>query len=329
MKAVVFDGPGADNSRTHIADLPEPTPGPGQIAIAVEYAGINFKDIMQRRGDPGYVAAWPFVPGLEVLGRVLALGDGVTGYRVDDRVAAITGAGRLAEAVVVDARLVTAASHDLEKNLSAAAPAILTTAELLLGTLGRIRPGETVLLHSASGGVGQAVAALAHKYHVGRLIGTVGAASRAGAALSSGFHPVLTHDDGWVEAVRDVAPGGVDLVLDPSGTALLEHDLRVLAPGGRITVFGNASGAAPGPLPALPALMSHSAAIAGFSLAGLCAVAPDVVGDALNRVMQYIADADVRLDVTVLEGLEQVPEAHQYLATGQAPGKYIAKVRTA
>lgn len=326
MKALVFDGPRNDAGTTRIADIPEPTPGPGQIAVTVEYAGVNFKDLMQRRGDPGYVAAWPFTPGLEVLGTVRALGEGVTALGLGERVTAITGSGGLAEVAVVDARLAAVAPPDPDLDPTSTASAILATAELLFGTLGRIRPGDTVLSHSASGGIGQAIAALADRYQLGPLVGTVGAASRVEAALKAGFHTVVVRDSQWTDTVADAVPGGVDLVLDPLGTTQIERDLTVLAPGGRITVFGNAAGTTPGSLPPLAALMARNASINAFSLAALCATAPDIVGTALHQVMHHIATNAVKLNVTVLDGLEDVPEAHQHLATGRAPGKYIARI---
>lgn len=93
MQALVFTGAADDGESSRVATAVVPRPGFGQLSIDVEYAGINFKDVMVRRGDPGYVTGWPFIAGLEVAGRVRMLGDAVEGFQVGDRVAAYTGSG--------------------------------------------------------------------------------------------------------------------------------------------------------------------------------------------------------------------------------------------
>src|SRR5215208_318807 len=103
MRAVVFDRPAPDASATRLAELPVPEPGPGQIAIEVACAGVNFIDVMARRGDPGYAPEWPFVPGLEIAGTVRALGPGIETPPPGTRVAAFVGRGGLAEVALAPA----------------------------------------------------------------------------------------------------------------------------------------------------------------------------------------------------------------------------------
>jgi len=105
MRALVFDGPAPDTGTSRMATVEVPVPGAGEVAVAVKYAGVNFIDVMARRGDHGYVAAWPFVPGFEVAGVVQALGPGVNTLVVGDRVAVLTGSGGLAEVAVAPAEL--------------------------------------------------------------------------------------------------------------------------------------------------------------------------------------------------------------------------------
>lgn len=161
MRALVFDGPAPDTRCTRVIQVPVPDPGPGQITVDVQYAGINFKDVMARRGDAGYVTRWPFVPGLEVSGIVRALGAEVAGLSVGDRVAAFTDSGGLAQVAVAPAELAVRLPEGLDLAAAAAAPGAMSTAALLVGEMGRLREGETVLVHSAAGGVGQAVVRLA------------------------------------------------------------------------------------------------------------------------------------------------------------------------
>jgi len=110
-----------------------PEPGPGELSIDVNFAGVNFKDVMARRGDAGYVNSWPFVPGMEVAGTVRALGPGVEGLAVGERVSALTGAGGLAEVAIAQAALTAAVPAGLDLARAAVAPGALTTAGLLLG----------------------------------------------------------------------------------------------------------------------------------------------------------------------------------------------------
>jgi len=187
MKAFVFDGPAPDARRSRVTDVPVPQPGPGEVAVDVRYAGVNFKDVMSRRGDPGYVDAWPFVPGMEVAGTVRALGVGVDSFAVGDLVVAYTGSGGLAEVAIASAQLVTPIPDGLSLQRATAAPGALTTAALLLSEVGRVRPGEAVLVHSAGGAVGQAVAKLARLANVGLVLGTVGGPDRVEVAERSGY----------------------------------------------------------------------------------------------------------------------------------------------
>src|SRR5262249_13347888 len=155
------------------------------------------------RGDPGYVAVWPFVPGLEVAGRVRSLGPDVGGLAVGERVSAFTGAGGLAEVALARAELVVSVPAGLDLEHAAAAPGTLTTAALLLAEAGRLRPGEVVLVHSAGGGVGQAVARLARLAGAGLVLGTVGRADRVASAERAGYDTVLVRSPGIAAMIRE------------------------------------------------------------------------------------------------------------------------------
>src|ERR1700733_6366843 len=132
MRALRMTAPAADSSATQVAEVDEPRPGPGEVAIEVAFAGVNFLDVMARRGDPGYASGWPYVAGLEVAGTVLAVGDGVAGRRVGERVAAFTAGGGFAEVAVVPAALSVEVPPEVGLEVAAAAPIVTSTAVLLL-----------------------------------------------------------------------------------------------------------------------------------------------------------------------------------------------------
>jgi NADPH2:quinone reductase len=328
MQALVFDGPAPDTSASRVTELVVPEPAPGAVSIDVHYAGVNFKDVMARRGDPGYVPSWPFVPGLEVAGTVHELGAGVNGLQVGDRVTAFTDHGGLAEVAVAPADLTVRVPAGLDLERAAAAPGALTTAALLLSDFGHLRPGEVVLVHSAAGGVGQAVVRLARLAGAELVLGTVGDTNRVAAAKRAGYDAALVRGPGLTSAIREcTGDRPIDLVLDPQGTSLLDLDLDVLAAGGRIVLFGNATGATLDPLPAASRLFGANASIAGFSLAALAATAAGRVAGAMHDVLDHLAAGELEVELTKVEGLDAAPQAQQALAEGRGRGKQVVRVK--
>lgn len=245
MKAVVMTAQAPDGSTTSVADIDEPQPGPGQVAIDVAYAGVNFIDVMARRGDPGYACAWPCVPGLEVAGTVRSVGGGVHDLHAGQRVAAFTPGGGMTEVAIAAAEVTAGVPPDVPLGAAASAPLVVSTVLLLLADRARIRPGESVLMHSASGGIGSVVSQVAAALGAGQRIGTVGRPDKIAAGLAAGWDEVFAREAGLAEALRTVAPEGVDIILDPLGTTLLDLDLSIAAPGGRVVLFGNAAGGNP------------------------------------------------------------------------------------
>jgi NADPH2:quinone reductase len=313
-----------------VATIDPPVPGPGQVAIEVAYAGINFKDVMARRGDPGYAPRWPFVPGLEVAGTVVECGLGVTHPRVGERVVALTNEGGLAEVTSAEAALTVPVPAELRLADAVVAPGALTTAVLLHDHVARVRAGDVVLVHSAAGAVGRALADFARATSGARLIGVVGAPSRVEAAHRAGYPDVVVRSDSFAVDVRTaLAERGIDVVLDPQGTTFLGQDLELLAPGGRIVLFGNASGAPLAALPATASLYARNASIGGFSLAALSAHAPEKVASALRVALDLLARGQATKRATVLPGLAAATDAQQALANGTGTGKYVVSISEA
>jgi NADPH2:quinone reductase len=326
MRALVMTGPAQGSELTRVEDVPQPRPAAGQVGIEVSHAGVNFIDVMARRGDPGYVPAWPYVPGLEVAGTIRELGDGVTGLAVGQRVAAFTHGGGLAGVAVAEASLTVPLPDAVASPLAAAAPLMLSTALLLLADAARFRPGESVLMHSAGGGVGAAVAQLVPVLGGGPRIGVVGRADKVAQARAAGWDSVVVRGDDLVARAREAAGGRVDVILDPSGTRMLDADLELAAPGARIVLFGNADGGQPAPLPALGRLIGGNVSLVGFSINRLTATAPLRVTAALRRAVALLADGALTLPVTEIGSLDEVAAVHQLLADGRGSGKYVARV---
>ncbi|MFF5208669.1 zinc-binding alcohol dehydrogenase family protein [Streptosporangium sp. NPDC000396] len=328
MRALVMTEPSQGSDRTEIREVDAPRPGAGEVTIDVAYAGINFLDVMVRRGDAGYAKAWPYVPGTEVAGTVREVGPGVTGLSAGQRVAAFTlGGGGLAEVARAQAALTVPIPDEVPSPVAAAAPLMLSTALLLLTDAARLRSGESVLVHSASGGVGSVLAQLVPVLGGGLRIGTVGRPEKVPSARDGGYDVAIARGDGLAEAVRAANGGeGVDVVLDPLGTSLLDVDLEVVAPGGRIVLFGNAGGGQPAPLPPVGQLTRGNIAIVGFSISGLSATAPRRVAAATRRVLDLVATGRLDVPLTEVGSLAEAPAVHQLLADGRGNGKYVVRL---
>ena len=183
-----------------------------------------------------------------------------------------------------------------------------------------------MLVHSAGGGVGQALAQLAPLVGAARIVGTVGRPERVAAAQAAGYDAVLVRDEDLAAQLRAHATAGADVILDPQGTELLDVDLELAAPGARIVLFGNAGGRPLAPLPPAGRLFAGNASIAGFSLSRMAEQLPDRVATALHAVLERLAAGTLGVAVQELAGLDAAPGAHDELATGRGSGKRIVHV---
>ena len=182
---------------------------------------------------------------------------------------------------------------------------MLSTAWLLLAEVTRARRGESLLMHSASLGIGSAVAQIAKQLGMGVSIGTASRPEKAAGALRNGWQHAFVRDQRLARSVRAAAGGDIDVILDPTGTALLDLDLELAAPGARIALFGNPAGGQPAPL---GTLIGRNISLAGFSMSRLTATAPRAVG-ALRHVLDLLADGQLDMPVTELASLDDVPAA--------------------
>lgn len=246
---------------------------------------------------------------------------------VGDRVAAFTRGGGLAQIVLAEAANVVPLPDQVPFPTAAAAPLMLTTALLLLTDAARFRSGDRVLMHSAAGGVGSAVARLVPILGGGLCIGTVGRQAKVEAALRAGWDVAVARDDSLIEAVRVESGGGVDVILDPTGTDMVDVDLDLAAPGGRVVLFGNARAGEFAPLPALSRLIGMNVSITGFSISRLAATAPDRFAKALRRILDLLDEGLLDVAVTKVGSLEEVAAVHDLLADGRGTGKYVVTLR--
>jgi NADPH2:quinone reductase len=223
-------------------DIETGSPGPGQIAIDVAYAGVNFMDTYQRAG--AYPVPLPFVPGLDGSGRVVEVGAEVTGFAVGDRVAWPVGARGYAERVVIPGNDAVVLPDDVDDATAAALLFQGMTAHYLATSTFPCAPGDLVVVHAAAGGVGQLLTQIV-KLRGGVVVGTVSTPEKAELARAAGVDHVVGYED-FVDRVKEISGGaGAAAVYDGVGLDTFDQSLAALRPRGTLVLFGASSGPVP------------------------------------------------------------------------------------
>jgi NADPH:quinone reductase len=319
MKAIRIDGFGGPEV-LRLAEVPDPSPGPGQVVVRVEAAGVNFVDVYHRTGL--YPNPLPLVPGMEGAGVVAERGPGVATLREGDRVAWTGILGSYAERVLLAADRAVALPSGIGTETAAAVMLQGMTAHYLCTSTFPLQEGHVCLVHAAAGGVGLLLVQMAKRLGA-RVIGTVGTEAKAALARGAGADEVILYArEDFLEAVKRLTDGrGVDVVYDSVGRATAEKSLDCLVPRGMMVFYGNASGPVPPVDPLLlsrkgslfltrPNLVHHIA-----DRASLEARASDVLGDvAAGRLA-------VRIDRTL--PLADAAEAHRALEGRLTAGKVL------
>lgn len=323
MRAVEFREYGGPEV-LEVVETEAPEPGPGQVTIDAAFVGVNFADL-KARSDGYRVSSLPHRPGLELSGRIRAVGEGVEGLRPGQEVAALVGGGAYAEVVVADAATVLPLPEGLDLRTAATLPTVLPTVHALLHEVGRLRAGESVLVHGAAGGIGTVAGQLARAAGAGAVYGVVSSADKAAYALKHGYDEVFTADT-FAEDVRRATGGrGVDLVLDPVGGDTLRRGLDSLSVFGRLVSFGNASGEAPWQV-GQPELYGRGRSVAGFSVLALAQSAPRELRALAERAFRTVTDGTVELPITAEFALSDAAGAHRLMGGRTSTGKLVLRV---
>jgi NADPH2:quinone reductase len=320
MRAVEFqEYGGPDVLRVVEAEVPEP--GAGQVAIDVAWAGVNFADLKARA--EGYrVTSLPHRPGLEVSGRIRAVGEGVTTLQVGQEVAGLVQGGGYADVVVAEAAAVFVLPGGVDLRTAATVPTVLPTAHALVHEVGRLRSGESILVQGAAGGIGTAAGQLARAAGAGAVYGVTSSKAKAEYARAHGYDEVFLADTFDRDVRRATGGRGVDLVLDPVGGDTLRRGLEVLAAFGRLVSFGNASGADPWHAGQAD-LAVRGLSVSGFSVLSLAWTAPDTLRELTARALRTLAEGAVSLPVTAEFPLQDAAEAHRLMGGRASTGKLL------
>jgi NADPH2:quinone reductase len=316
MRAVIFDGYG-DRSVLTVRDLAEPTPGPGEALVRVEASGVNFVDVYQRTGV--YQAPLPGRLGSEGAGTVLDTGPGVDGLSAGDRVTWTGVVGSHAERAVVPAdRLVPVPPHI---TLDQAAAALLQglTAHYLIHDSFPVRPGSTVLVHAAAGGMGQLLTRLV-THLGGQVIATASTPDKRALATAAGAVRAVPYADA-VEAVHDATDGaGAHAVYDGVGRDTFDMSLAALRRRGTLVLFGAASGKVP-PFDPIR-LMAGSYLLTRPTLGHFIATREELLARAAD-LFDWIANGTVDIAVTGRYPLDRAADAYAALEGRESTGKLL------
>ncbi len=322
MKAVTIPTPGGPDALV-LADVPDPTPAPGEVLVDVTAAGVNRADVMQRMGFYPPPPGAPEYPGLEVSGRIAELTRGVDGWAVGDEVCALLSGGGYAERVAVPAGQLLPVPAGISLVDAAALPEVTCTVWSNVVLTAGLRAGETLLVHGGSSGVGTMAIQLAREVGA-RVAVTAGSADKLEVCRSLGADILVNYrEEDFVPKVRDQTGGhGADVILDNMGASYLARNVDVLAEGGRLVVIGLQGGTS-AELD-LGALLRKRATVAATSLrARSGAEKAAIVATVRERVWPMVESGRVRPVVHGRYPLADAVLAHRELEASTHIGKIL------
>jgi NADPH:quinone reductase len=325
MQIVELTGP---EGALRAVELPDPgpshmlTPGAG-VVVEVHAAGVSFPELLQTRGEYQLKPELPFVPGSEVAGIVRSAPQGAA-VRAGDRVAAFTVLGGFAEVAVAPEFLTFPLSERLDFAQGAALILNYHTAYLALHLRGRLRAGETVLVHGAAGGVGSAALQVAHGLGA-RTIAVVSSDAKQGVAERAGANHVLRSDGPWRDEAKELSGGGVDVVIDPVGGDRFTDSLRSLREGGRLVVVGFTGGSIPEVR--VNRLLLNNTEVVGAGWGAYAMGKPEVNREIGGAVERMVADGVITPIVGARFPLADAAAALAEIDARRATGKVVLDVR--
>ena len=307
-----------------LQDIAIPEPGPGEIRLRTRAAGINFPDSLQIAGTYQHKATPPFVPGMEVAGDVEACGPGVTAFKPGDRVFAITRTGGYAEAVVVKAASATRMPARMSYVQGAGFPVTYGTSHLALKYRAGLKPGETLLVLGAGGGVG-VTAVETGKLLGARVIAAARGADKLAIAKAHGADDLIDYAaEDMRERVKALTEGrGADVIYDPVGGDAFDTALRCIAWEGRILVIGFASGRiaqAPTNI-----VLVKNIAVLGFAWTTYRTHKPAVFEDSYRELLDWFSAGKLQSHVSFTFPLADARAALATLLERKSTGKIVLK----
>jgi NADPH2:quinone reductase len=310
-----------------IDDVPDPAASAGQVVVDVETAAVNYPDVLLVAGGYQALPPLPFVVGGEFAGTISQVGADVAGLGVGDRVFGVSGFGAFAERIAVDAQALRRIPAGVDAPSAAAFSVTYETAYHSLRSVAQVRPGETVVVLGAAGGVGSAAVEIAVSLGA-RVIAAAGSPERLKFCASLGAHEVVDYQQEDLKArLKQLAPAGVDVVVDPVGGAHSEAAMRAMSWGSRFVVIGFASGEI-ARIP-LNLVLLKGVSVLGFDQRSFAGNRPDLRQRDQAELLGLLATGRLRPRVTASFPLDRVTEALQMIADRRVSGKAVVSVARA
>ena len=322
MKTIIFKTFGTPEV-LQVVERPAPTPKAGEVLINIHATALNYSDLLQRRGTYVMKTEGENILGIECSGVIAVLGDGVTGWQIGDKVCALLPGGGYAEQVAVNAGHVLPCPEGLSLLQAAALPEAACTLWSNLRDIGRLQPGDTVLIHGGAGGVGSLAIQWAHHWGA-RVLTTAGSPDKLQRCRELGADVTIDYrQEDFVEVVQRVTDGrGVDVILDNMGADYLARNIDALAVDGRIVMIGLQSGRE-APIH-LGKMMGKRAALHTTSLRDRSTAAKQaIVAGVLQDVWPAVMSGAIKPVIDKSFALDEVVEAHAYMESGSHVGKIV------
>lgn len=306
-----------------VAEAPVRAPKEGQVLVAVEAAGISYVDLLMVRNQHQNKHETPFSPGMEVAGRIISVGPGVDGLAVGQKVAALVYDGGHAPFAVAAATETFPLPEGCDPVRAAALLSVALTADLSLVERAQVKPGETVLVGGAAGGVGLCAVKLA-KHMGAKVIAAASDEARCAFARAAGADAALAYGEGFRDRFKALNGGrDADVVIDPVGGAFAEEAANLMDWDGRYVVVGFAGGKIPSF--AANRLLVKNRAVLGMVLGHYRWRRPQVLRAAADRVLAAMADGALDMPLTVVDGLAAVPAVLDLIAGRKLLGKAVVR----
>ena len=307
-----------------VETAPVPEPGAGQILVEVVAAGVNRPDIMQRQGSYPPPKGATEIPGLEIAGRIAALGEGVSGFTVGEEVCALVISGGYAEFALAEAGQVLKKPASLSLTEAAGLPETVFTVYSTVIQRGRLQPGETFLVHGGSSGIGSTAIQIARQ-HGARVFATAGSAEKCRFCEELGAEAAINYREAdFAEELKRLTEGkGVDVILDMVGAAYLQKNIASLAVEGRLVQIAFMQGYKAESLTLTP-IMLKRLTITGATLRAQSKEAKAAIAEGVRReVWPLVESGKIRPIVHATFPLEDARKAHELMETSGHSGKIL------
>ena len=324
MKALVCKEFGTAKN-LKVEEMNEPIPNSDEVCIKVHAAGVNFPDILMVEGKYQVKPAFPFAPGAEAAGEIISIGDNITKYKIGQRVIAMTGHGAFAEIVKASEKKIIPLNDNVDFETASILPMVYGTSSHALIQRGKLKKGETLLVHGAAGGVGLAAVEIG-KAMGARVIATASTDEKCQVARDHGADETINYSNGqFKEIVKSMTDGkGADVIYDPVGGDVFDQSLRCIAWEGRLLVVGFTSGRIPS-APANLALLK-SCDIVGVFWGAFVERTPHINLENFDKLYQWIDEGYIKPSISMKVSLENTLDAMQAIADRKIIGKAIVKI---